>query len=105
MALECCVLALFLCYPSFLGEAASCEDSVTREQQQHDFECSTGTGDLVWACAIGSLVSAFTLPECTQVQLYIICTLPATLLPQQPRLGNYYFHKNICPMGLDFRGK
>ena len=59
MALECRVLALFLRYPSFLGEAASCEDSVTRERQQHDFGCSTGTGDLVWACAIGSLVSGF----------------------------------------------
>lgn len=59
MALESRVLALLLRYPSFLGEAASCEDSVTRERQQHDFECSTGMGDLVWVCAVGSLVSGF----------------------------------------------
>lgn len=56
MALECCVLALFLCYPSLLGEAASCEESVTRQWQQYDFQLNAGTGGLVWACAIGNLV-------------------------------------------------
>ena len=51
MALEGRVLALFLRYPSFLGEAAGCEDSVKGN--------GSSTGDLVWACAIGSLVSGF----------------------------------------------
>lgn len=53
------MLALFLRYPSFLGEVANYEESVTREWQQYDFQFSTGTGDLVWACAIGNLVSGF----------------------------------------------
>ena len=59
VALECLVLALFLRYPSFLGEAANYEESVTREWLQYDFQFSTGTGDLVWVCAIGNLVSGF----------------------------------------------
>ena len=100
-----------LCWPSFCFTLASLEKlPIMKNLSQGNgysmtFNLAQAQVTLFGFVPLVIQFQAFTLTECTQIQLYIICTLLATLLPQQPRLGNYYFHKNICPVGLDFRGK
>lgn len=80
-------LCIFLAVPEKLPR---CEESVSRERQWCDFQLSTCTGDLVWACAVGNSVAGFYFAGMYSDMVFALYHLypPGHSSSKQPRLAN-----------------